>query len=77
MARKKKEEPPEIAINDTVYLKSDPNQLPRQVVDIIVHYGDGKVRYKLACGRKQSKHREWELERKIEERPVIKGYNNK
>lgn len=72
MGRRPKEKP--IDISDIVYLKTDPDKLPRLVVSFKVH-PSGMVKYKLMRGDKGSKHWEFEIERKVNDgRVKIEGF---
>ena len=71
MPRKLRPKP--IGVNDIVYLRTDPDKLPRQVVDIIWHASTGETKFKVVCGDKTTKCFEWELEREGTKRVVITG----
>jgi len=71
MGRRPKEK--QIDINDIVYLRSDPEKLPRLVVGVITKYPEGVVKYKLSIGSHFSKHWEFEIERTVQDRLKIKG----
>jgi len=71
----RKKQPPPIDIDDIVYLRSDPDKVPRQVVEINVKYPPGIAKYKLALGDKFSKHYDYELEREaVLKRKAIEGF---
>jgi len=72
MGRKPKPQP--IDVGDIVYLITDPDTYPPQVVKVVVNYPSGMARYKLACGDKFSTHYEFELSREVEDRLRIKGF---
>lgn len=46
-------------IGETVYLVTDPDQIPRKVFCFIVFRNE--VLYKLACGERESTHYDFEL----------------
>ncbi len=70
MTRKKKET--QFAPGDIVYLRTDPDKNPRIIVGYKGH-PSGWVKFKVAFGSTFSKHFEFELEREVPKRAVIKG----
>jgi len=69
----RKPRPKPIGVNDIVYLRTDSDKLPRQVVDIIWHAATGETKYKIVCGDRVKKCFEWELEREASKRIEVKG----
>lgn len=70
MGRRPKERAPDIG--EIVYLKTDPEKLPRLVVSFKVH-PSGMIKYKLMKGDQGSKHWEFEIEKTVQERLKVKG----
>lgn len=70
MGRRPKERAPDIG--EIVYLKTDPEKLPRLVVSFKVH-PSGMIKYKLMKGDQDSKHWEFEIEKTVQERLKVKG----
>lgn len=75
MPRKPKEKPPDIG--DIVYLRTDPDKHARLIVGVIQKFPSGVVKFKLAKGDTFSKHYEFELEKEVAPRTVIKGLTGK
>jgi hypothetical protein len=55
--------PAEFYIEDVVYLKSDPDRLPRIVSSIVVH--KDCVEYRLACGTELTDHWDYEITKEL------------
>lgn len=58
---------PKYWFGDMVYLKHDPEQLPRVVVDINFQGDPGHVSYGLACGPDRSLHYQSELSSEVDQ----------
>lgn len=50
----------EYTFGDYVYIKTDPEQYERQIVEIVIHES-GMIIYALQCGVDRSHHYEFEL----------------